>query len=114
MAKLDNIRVAAIATEGVEQPELTEPVKALRAEGARVDIISPDGSTIQAFKHHDKGDRIPADRSLKDIRADEYDAVLLPGGALNADFLRAVPENLQFIREMDRAGKPFAVICHAP
>ena len=114
MPELDNIRVACIATEGVEQPELTEPVKALREAGAIVDVISPDGKPIQAFNHHDKGDQIPADRSLDDVQASEYDAVLLPGGALNADFMRAVPANLEFLGQMDAQGKPFAAICHAP
>jgi protease I len=111
---LEGIRVACIATEGVEQPELTEPVKALREAGATVDLISPKGEDIQAFQHHDKGDVIPSDRALEEVKADEYDAVLLPGGALNADVIRAMPENQQFLKAMYNAGKPFAAICHAP
>jgi protease I len=98
----------------VDESELTEPVEALKGAGASVDIISPDGKPIQAFKHYDKSDLIPADRSLKDCTADEYDAVLLPGGALNADFMRMQPANQEFLRRMDRGGKPLAVICHAP
>lgn len=114
MAELEHTRVAVIATDGVEESELTEPVKTLKEAGARVDVISPKGKDIQAFHHHDKTKMIPVDRSLEDIRAEEYDAVVLPGGALNADFLRVVPKQQQFLKEMHDDGKPFAVICHAP
>lgn len=114
MNELNNVRVAAIATDGVEQVELTEPAKALRDAGARVDVISPQGEKIQGFNHTDKANTISADRSLEDISPNEYDAVLLPGGAVNADFVRALPKQKEFLRAMDRDGKPFAVICHAP
>ncbi len=114
MADLSSIRVACIATDGVEQVELTEPLNALREAGAKVDVISPKGGQIQGFNHIDKADKIDVDRQLDEISANEYDAVLLPGGAVNADFMRMVPEQKHFLNQMAAADKPFAVICHAP
>lgn len=114
MAKLDNIRVAVIATDGFEESELTEPVKALREAGAQVDIVSVKSGQIQAFKHHDKSITVPVDRTLDQAKPDEYDGVVLPGGALNADALRLEAGVQSFLRAADKAGKPMAVICHAP
>lgn len=114
MAKLDNIRVAVIATDGFEESELTEPVKALREAGAQVDIVSVKSGQIQAFKHHDKSITVPVDRTLDQAKPDEYDGVVLPGGALNADGLRLEAGVQSFLRAADKAGKPMAVICHAP
>lgn len=114
MSELDNLRVAVLATDGFEESELTEPVRALRDAGAKVDIISPRGGAIQAFRHFDKTRTIPVDRKLSEVRPECYDALLLPGGALNADALRAVPQALSFIQRISAAGKPIAAICHAP
>src|SRR5579872_2429879 len=106
MAQLSNIRVAAIATDGFEEAELTEPVKALKEAGATVDVVSPKGGEIQAFRHHDKSITVPVDRNLEQVSADDYDAVLLPGGALNADEIRTNPSLQSFLKEFQRAGKP--------
>jgi protease I len=114
MAQLDTTRIALLATDGVEEAELTEPRKALQNAGARVDVISPKSGEIQAFKHDTKSLKIGVDRTLDDARPDEYDAIVLPGGALNADAMRMQPEVQSFIKAMHNAGKPFAVICHAP
>ena len=115
MSQLSGFRVAVLATDGFEEPELTEPVKALRQEGARVTILSPKPGEIQGVRHDiDKTIKVKVDRTLKDVSAEEFDAVHLPGGALNADAMRMVPEVQAFLREMQDAGKPFAVICHAP
>jgi len=115
MSELSGFRVAALATDGFEEPELTEPVKALREAGARVTILSPRPGEIQGVRHDiDKTIKVKADGTVKGARAEEFDAVLLPGGALNADAMRMVPEVQAFLREMQGAGKPFAVICHAP
>jgi protease I len=113
MTDLENLRVAVLATDGFEEAELTEPVRALKQAGASVDIVSSHRGQIQAFCHQDKGIRVNVDRVLEDARAEEYDAVLLPGGALNADVLRMGPKVQQFLRQMQQAEKPFAVICHA-
>lgn len=114
MSELSDLRVAVLATDGFEETELTEPVKALRDAGAHVDIISLKKEPIQAFRHMDKGRTILVDRTLDEVRPEEYDALQLPGGALNADTLRTVPEVQQFVRAFQEAGKPMAVICHAP
>jgi len=112
--ELNKLRVAVLATDGFEESELAEPVKALREAGAKVDIIAPKPGRIQAFRHHDKSITVPVDRTLGDTKPDSYDALLLPGGALNADSLRVEPGARSFIREISAAGKPIAAICHAP
>jgi protease I len=114
MAQLSNTRVAVIATDGFEEAELTEPVKALQEAGADVDVVSPKEGEIQAFKHHDKSITVPVDRTLDEVSADQYDALVLPGGALNADTIRVEPKLQSFLQAFNRAGKPMAVICHAP
>ncbi len=114
MADLDKFNVAILATDGFEEAELTEPAKALGQAGAKVDIISTHSGQIQAFKHHDKSITVPVDLTIDQARPDHYDALLLPGGALNADTMRANPRALQFIKAMAQADKPMAVICHAP
>jgi protease I len=114
MADLKSLRVAVIAADGFEEPELIEPVKALKEAGAEVTILSPQGGRIQGFRHHDKGIQIDVDQTLDKSDPDSFDALLLPGGALNADVLRMNPKVQSFIRGMDEAGKPMAVICHAP
>ena len=105
-------RVAILATDGVEQVELLEPRKALDAAGARTEVIAPKGGEIQGFTHHDKGERIRVDRTLEEASAGEYSALVLPGGVINSDALRAEPKAVQFAREMMLADKPVAVICH--
>ena len=114
MADLDGMRVAMIALDGFEKVELTEPRKALEEAGAKVDVISEKSGEIQGFRHHDKAGKVKVDKTLERARPDEYDALMLPGGALNADQARMSPQIRQFIREMDRAEKPMAAICHAP
>ncbi len=114
MADLSNVRVAVIATDGFEEAELTEPVQALKQAGARVDVVSNKSGRIQGFHHFDRAGTVAVDRTLESVRADDYDALQLPGGALNADALRMVPAVQAFVREFQDAGKPMAVICHAP
>jgi protease I len=114
MAQLSGTRVAVIATDGFEQAELTEPVKALKEAGAAVDVIAPKGGEIQAFQHHDKGITVPVDRTLDGVSPNDYDAVVLPGGALNADAIRVNPALQSFLRQFQSDDKPMAVICHAP
>lgn len=114
MAQLSGYRVAVLATDGFEESELIEPAKALRDAGAQVDIISPRSGQIQAYKHREKSITVPVDRTFDQASADEYDAVMLPGGTLNADAMRIVPAVKQFLQAVDSEGKPIAVICHAP
>jgi protease I len=114
MDQLTGLEVAVIATDGVEEVELTKPVQALREAGANPSVLSPKPGTIQAFRHLDKSKAIDVDLPLEKTLPAAYDALLLPGGALNADALRADAKVLAFVRAMQDAGKPMAVICHAP
>jgi protease I len=108
------MRVAIIAVDGVEEVELTEPREALMAAGAKVDVLSQKKGEIQGFHHHDKSHRIRVDRTLNEADPGEYDGLMLPGGALNADEARMNEKVRLFIREMENSGKPIAAICHAP
>ena len=111
--RLDGKRVAVIATDGVEQVELTEPVKAAREAGATVQLISLERGEIQGFNHLDKGDRFPVDKVIGEVQASAYDALILPGGVANPDRLRMDAKTVQFVREFVAADKPVAAICHA-
>jgi len=114
MAELTGIKVAILVTDGFEESELTSPLEALKDAGAQVDIIAPHDGKIQGFKHFDKSKTVRVDKTLDEVTADQYDAVHLPGGALNADALRAEAKALDFLRAMDQTGKPISAICHAP
>ena len=111
---LKGMRVAILVTDGVEDAELKEPRKALDDAGAETTLFAPKSGKIYSMKHHDKAEQYTVDRTLDKVDAAEFDAVLLPGGALNADTLRVHPRAQQFVREMDESGKPIAVICHGP
>ena len=111
---LNGRRVAILATDGVEQIELTSPREALEKAGAKCVLISPKEGEIQGFKHHDKADKLKVDLALAKANASDFDAVLLPGGVINADAIRIEKKAQQFVQEMDRAGKPVMVICHGP
>ncbi len=114
MPALDGLRVAVLVADGFEEAELVEPVRALRAAGARVEIVAPYGGEVQGMRQEDKAGRVAVDRPLPAARADAYDALLLPGGALSADSLRMRAEVQAFVRDVHQAGKPIAAICHAP
>ncbi len=114
MLQLTNIYAAVFAVDGFEETELTEPVKALRDAGAKVDIISVKPGKIQGFKHHDKSITVEVDRTLDEVDPKQYDMLVLPGGALNADAARIQPKVQEFVRSFDKDKKPLAVICHAP
>lgn len=111
---LAGLCVAVLLTDGVEEPEFIKPKEALEKAGAQVTVISPEGDDIQAFQHHDKSKKYKADKSLDQVDPAQFDALLLPGGALNADALRVVSKAQQFAKATDSAGKPIAVICHGP
>lgn len=106
--------IAVLATDGVEQIELQEPVKALRAEGATVEVISLEPGWIQGFDHLTPDERIAVDKTLKTTDASRYDGLVLPGGVANPDQLRTEQAALKFVRAFFDAGKPVAAICHAP
>ncbi|PYO08504.1 MAG: protease [Gemmatimonadetes bacterium] len=107
-------RVAILATDGVERVELLEPRKALDEAGARTVVVSPKTGKIKGWEHGQWGDDILVDQSLDSVRADDFDALLLPGGVMNPDRLRQSENAVQFVRSFFDAGKPVAAICHAP
>jgi len=111
---LEGLRVAILATNPVQETELVEPRKALEDGGARTTLIAPQTGTIQASKHGEKTKEFPVDETFDRANPADFDAVLVPGGARNADALRAESKATEFAREIDRAGKPIAVICHGP
>ena len=112
--KLQGKRVAFLATDMVEQVELTEPWKAVEGEGAEIEFVSLEEGEIQGFNHYDKADKFPVDRTVEDASAEDYDALVLPGGVGNPDTLRTDENAVRFVREFFDAGKPVAAICHAP
>jgi protease I len=112
--ELQGRKVAVLATDGFEQVELTEPVKALKAAGAEVKIVSPKSGKIQGFNHHDKGDQIAVDVELDAAGPDAFDALVLPGGVINPDALRMLPKAVAFVKHFVESKKPIAAICHGP
>jgi len=115
MADLNGKKIAfLVATEGVEQVELTEPWKAVEAAGAQPELISPEQGKVQAFNHLDKGDTFEVDHTAADADASSYDGLVLPGGVANPDFLRMDENAVRFARSFFEQGKPVGVICHGP
>jgi protease I len=112
--KLDGKKVAILVTDGFEQEELTRPREALDEAGAETEIVSPGNVNVKGWKHTDWGDVFPVDVKLEDADSDDYDALLLPGGVINPDKLRLVPEAISFVRKFFEEGKPVAAICHGP
>jgi protease I len=111
---LNGRSVAVLATDGVEQVELTEPVRALKAVGATVHVVSPQQGSLQGWNHLDKADPIPVDQSREGADPARYGALMLPGGVVNPNQLRLQPKAIAFIRHFVRSGKPTAAICHGP
>jgi protease I len=110
--RLNNLKIAILVTDGFEQAELLDPKKALEAAGATVDVISDKDGSVQGFRHTSKGEQVAVDRALATARQDDYDAVLLPGGVVNGDAMRMLPQARDFVRAADAADKPIAAICH--
>ncbi len=113
-ADLRGVRVAIIVHDDFEQVEMTEPRNALDAAGAQTVLISPVPNEVHGMKHDVKADAFKVDQPIDQANPDDYDALMLPGGALNADALRVHRKAQDFVRSFDGLGKPMAVICHAP
>ncbi|MGH4018974.1 MAG: type 1 glutamine amidotransferase domain-containing protein [Pseudonocardiaceae bacterium] len=112
---LQERRVAfLVAPEGVEQVELTEPWKAVQQAGGTPELVSVNPGSVQAFHHLDKADTFPVDRVVSEVEVDDYDGLVLPGGVVNPDALRTVPDAVRFVGGFFASGKPVAAICHAP
>ncbi|MHC2109336.1 type 1 glutamine amidotransferase domain-containing protein [Methylobacterium sp. CM6246] len=111
---LNGLKVAILITDGFEQVEMTEPRKALDQAGAETRIVSPKDGAVKAWNFTEWGDQFPVDVPLNGARPDDYDALLLPGGVINPDTLRTIPEAVAFAKSFLDGGKPVASICHGP
>ena len=112
--ELQGKRIAILATDGVEQVELTEPWKTVEQEGGTPELVSLESGEIQGFEHLDKGDTFSVDRTVGEASESDYDGLVLPGGVANPDFLRMNDDAVSFVRSFFEAQKPVAVICHGP
>jgi len=112
--RLKGLRVAIVVTDGFEQIEMVDPRNALEAASAETTLIAPKPGEVQGVTHGEKADTFRVQRTLAEVHPDDFDALLLPGGALNADKLRVEQGAQALVRAFDQAGKPMAVICHAP
>lgn len=113
-AQLNGKRVAMLVADGFEQVEMTEPRRALEAAGASVEIVSPRAGRVKGWETQEWGDDFEVDVVLSSADAEDYDALVLPGGVMNPDKLRAMPEARAFVRAFAENGKPIAAICHGP
>jgi protease I len=115
MGKLDGKKIAFLAADGVEQSELTQPWKAVEEAGGKPELVSLEDGEIQGVESEiEKRDTFKVDRLVADVEASEYDGLVLPGGVMNPDKLRADEDAVQFVREFVEAGKPVGAICHGP
>ena len=111
---LQGIKVAILATDGFEQVELLKPREALQQAGAETKVVSPTADRIKGWDFTDWGDEVSVDLPLDNARADDFDALLLPGGVISPDKLRMEPKAVAFVKAFFDAGKPVAAICHGP
>ncbi len=114
MPEISKAKVLILATHGFEQSELMVPQRKLKEAGAEVVVVSPERGQIRGWKEKDWGESVTVDKLLDDVRADDYDAIVLPGGQINPDLLRVNQQALQLVRSFLEAGKVVAAICHAP
>jgi protease I len=114
MPNIREARILILSANGVEQDELTVPRDELRKAGAKVEVATPDGQSIRAWKLKDWGETIEADKAIPDAKPDDYDALVLPGGQINPDLLRINPDAMKIVKSFVESGKPIAAICHGP
>ncbi len=110
--ELQDANIAILVVDGFEQIELTSPRDALQAQGARTVVVSARREPVQGMNHHEKADSVEAELIFAEADPEHFDAVLLPGGVINADEIRMHAKAREFVRAMHEAGKPIAVICH--
>lgn len=113
-ANLNGRTIAFLATDGVEQIELTEPLEAVRNAGGDTVLVSLEAGEIQGFNHLDKGDTFQVQATVDGASASDYDGLVIPGGVANPDFMRLNEDAVRLVREFIEAGKPVGAICHAP
>ncbi|TFF21977.1 type 1 glutamine amidotransferase [Jiella endophytica] len=114
MPNIKDAKIAILATDGFEESELTEPLAKLREAGATVHVVSPNSGEITSWDKDHWGKKVPVDKQLSEVRTADYDGLVLPGGQINPDKLRADPKVVSFVREFFNSKKPLAAICHAP
>ncbi|RIY01957.1 type 1 glutamine amidotransferase [Aureimonas flava] len=114
MPSIRNAKIAILATDGFEQSELTQPLEKLRAAGATVDVVSLEAGSIKGWDETDWGQSVPVDKVLSEVSVSDYDALVLPGGQINPDKLRAEESVVTFVRDFYNSKKTLAAICHAP
>ncbi|CAN5470781.1 type 1 glutamine amidotransferase domain-containing protein [soil metagenome] len=112
--RIQNKKVAILATDGFEQVELTEPKAALEKEGATVHVLSIQSGEIKGWDKTDWGKSVKVDHLVSEVKGTDYDALVLPGGQINPDKLRMDKEAVAFIKQFAESGKPVAAICHGP
>ncbi|SIO22473.1 protease I [Rhodovulum sp. ES.010] len=114
MPKITDTRILILATDGFEQSELETPLHDLREKGATVHVATPGGAAITGWDKANWGNKVEADKDLKDVRAEDYDGLVLPGGQINPDILRTKPEAVQLVKDFVDQGRIVAAICHGP
>lgn len=112
--RLNNKKIAVLATDGVEQIELEQPYNSLIDAGAKVELVSLKAVSIQGVHHDRPGDRFGVDKTIDEVSAEDYDGLVLPGGVFNPDALRMNDTAVDFVRDFFKQGKPVAAICHGP
>jgi protease I len=112
--ELNGKRIAFLATDGVEQVELTEPWEAIKSAGGEPELLSIKPGKIQGFEHFDMGEEFRVDKHVSQAEVEDYDGLVLPGGVANPDFLRADEDAVRFVKRFFEAGKPVGAICHGP
>lgn len=112
--QLGGLSIAILVTDGFEQEEMTGPRTALEESGVVIHMLSDKKGQVQGYHHDHRGDLFDVDLTFDQVTADEFDALLLPGGAVNAIRIRSNPDAQRLVQQIDAQGKPIAVICHAP
>ncbi|MBN9064120.1 MAG: protease [Rhizobiales bacterium 65-9] len=114
MPDINGKRIAILATHGFEQSELEVPLNELKKAGATVDVVAPQEGEIKGWKKKDWGNAVPVDKTLSQAKADDYDAIVIPGGQMNPDTLRGEPKAIALVKDFYDKGKVVAAICHGP
>lgn len=114
MADISKAKIAILSTHGFEQSELMEPLRQLRQAGATVSVVSPETGQIKGWDNNDWGQSVDVDLALSEVSVSDFDALVLPGGQMNPDILRANSHAVGFVRDFVNSGKTVAAICHAP
>ena len=108
------LKIAIVVANGFEQSEMVEPKKALEQAGAKTFIVSPIEGKIKGWKNKNWGDEFAVDKNIEQVKVEDFDGLVLPGGVMNPDTLRLYPSVINFIEGFVKTNKPIAAICHGP